>query len=138
MTCFEKAKIEIPHMVDDDYYGGVCGCPHEYEFLPRPVYCNDVTKETCSRCWNREIPEEEPTYDTVNHPKHYCDGGMECIDEMILVFGVEATMNFCLLNAWKYRRRALYKNGEEDLNKSHTYLRFYRNLKEFGNAKSES
>ena len=29
--------------------------------------------------------------DVVNHPSHYCqDGGMECIDEMIAIFGKKA------------------------------------------------
>ena len=47
----------------------------------------------------------------IDHPVHYCNGGMECIDEMLTVFGREAVKHFCLLNVWKYRKRALYKNG---------------------------
>lgn len=65
----------------------------------------------------------------INHPKHYSrDDAMECINEMILVFGVEATMNFCLLNAWKYRYRAADKNGIEDLKKSDWYMKLYQDL----------
>ena len=65
----------------------------------------------------------------VEHPKHYNrEGAIECIDEMILVFGVEATKNFCLLNAWKYRYRAADKNGAEDLAKSDFYIRKYKEL----------
>ena len=65
----------------------------------------------------------------VNHPKHYVrEGGMECIDEMLLIFGTEAVKNFCVLNAWKYRYRAADKNGEEDLKKSDWYLKKYREL----------
>lgn len=26
----------------------------------------------------------------IDHPSHYCNGGMECIDEMLTVFGREA------------------------------------------------
>lgn len=67
----------------------------------------------------------------VDHPKHYGrDGAMECIDEMMLVFGPIATMNFCLLNAWKYRYRAADKNGAEDLAKSDWYMNKYREIKE--------
>ena len=40
---------------------------------------------------------------TIDHPLHYCHGGMECIDEMLTVFGREAVRHFCLLNVWKYR-----------------------------------
>lgn len=70
--------------------------------------------------------------DPVSHPSHYTNGGMECIDEMVLIFGREATAHFCLCNAWKYRRRALYKNGEEDLQKSHWYIAKYKELMQDG------
>ena len=67
----------------------------------------------------------------VNHPSHYNrEGSMECIDEMILIFGKNAVMNFCLCNAWKYRYRAADKNGAEDLAKSDWYLHKYKELKE--------
>lgn len=69
--------------------------------------------------------------ETVNHPKHYNrEGGMECIDEMILIFGEEAVRDFCKCNAWKYRYRAADKNGEEDLKKSDWYLKKYKELSE--------
>ncbi len=71
-------------------------------------------------------PAIEP--DVVNHPDHYTNGGMECIDEMILIFGKDVVKHFCLCNAWKYRRRALYKNGEEDIQKSHWYINKYKEL----------
>ena len=71
----------------------------------------------------------EKEFDNVNRPKHYIrEGGMECIDEMILLFGVEEVKSFCKLNAWKYRYRAAEKNGEEDLRKSDWYLRKYKEL----------
>lgn len=71
-----------------------------------------------------------PTEDIINHPNHYTHGGMECIDEMIMIFGKEAVMHFCLCNAWKYRKRALYKNGQEDMDKSDWYLNKYKELGE--------
>lgn len=65
----------------------------------------------------------------VDHPSHYNrEGGMECIDEMILLFGIEEVKIFCKLNAWKYRYRAADKNGEEDLKKSDWYLNKYKEL----------
>ena len=74
---------------------------------------------------------ESPTHDNVNHPSHYCrENAMECIDEMILIYGKEAVMHFCLCNAHKYRYRAADKNGAEDLKKSDWYLRKYKELKE--------
>ena len=65
----------------------------------------------------------------VNHPSHYNrKNGIECIEEMVLVFGVEAVKNFCLCNIWKYRYRAADKNGEEDLEKSDFYMKKYKEL----------
>ena len=84
----------------------------------------------------REIkPPVEPVieHDPVNHPSHDCrENAMECIDEMILLFGKEVVKHFCLCNAWKYRARAMNKNGEEDLRKSDWYIKKYRELSDIG------
>lgn len=77
--------------------------------------------------FNNESPNDE---DIINYPKHYTNGGMECIDEMILIFGEETVAHFCLCNAWKYRYRALTKNGQEDIDKSHWYINKYKELVE--------
>ena len=72
-------------------------------------------------------------FDPVDRPRHYNrEGAMESIDEMILIFGREAVMHFCLCNVFKYRYRAAAKNGEEDLKKSDWYMRKYKELKEAG------
>lgn len=63
----------------------------------------------------------------VDHPKHY-NRAIECIDEMIAVFGVEVVKHFCLCNVWKYRYRASDKNGQEDLDKSDWYMKKYMEL----------
>lgn len=74
-------------------------------------------------------PEVTPENDSVNHPSHYCqEGSMECIDEMLAIFGTDAVKAFCLCNVWKYRKRAVFKNGEEDLKKSDWYLKKYLEL----------
>lgn len=74
-------------------------------------------------------PAENNPPETVNHPKHYNrDGAMECIREMVVVFGYEATINFCKLNAWKYRYRASEKNGAEDMAKSDWYVKMVEEL----------
>jgi len=65
--------------------------------------------------------------DKVNHPDHY-NRSVECIDEMIAVFGVEVVKHFCLCNVWKYRYRASDKNGQEDLEKSDWYMKKYMEL----------
>lgn len=68
--------------------------------------------------------------DNVNHPSHYNrENSIECIDEMIAVFGKEAVKNFCLCNVWKYRYRAGDKNGQEDVKKSDWYMNKYMEIK---------
>lgn len=67
--------------------------------------------------------------DAVNHPEHYESGSYECIDEMIAVFGMSVVANFCLCNVWKYRYRALNKNGKEDMEKSDWYMCKFMELK---------
>lgn len=50
--------------------------------------------------------------DNVNHPSHYnVEGKKECIDEMIDLFGIENTIIFALLNAYKY----MYRDGLKSL-----------------------
>lgn len=62
----------------------------------------------------------------VNHPSHYNHGGMETIDKMIKLYGIEKVKAFCELNAFKYRDRAGYKGSSDsaiakDINKALWY-----------------
>lgn len=78
----------------------------------------------------KERQRVEEKEDIINRPKHYTrEGAMECIDEMLEIFGVEAVEWFCLCNVWKYRYRAADKNGSEDIKKSDWYMAKYRELK---------
>lgn len=68
--------------------------------------------------------------DYVNHPPHYTSRPMECIEEMLVVFGEKAVFDFCRINAWKYRYRAGQKGSvKEDLEKSDWYLKKAREIK---------
>lgn len=59
----------------------------------------------------------------VEHPQHYNNGNIECIDAMISAFGVQEVISFCKLNAFKYLWRAEHKNDYlEDLNKAKWYI----------------
>ena len=61
--------------------------------------------------------------DNVNHPKHYTQGGVECIDALaaatINLQGLDAV---CTANAIKYLWRWGQKNGVEDLKKARWYI----------------
>jgi hypothetical protein len=61
--------------------------------------------------------------DNVNHPSHYTQGNIECIDAI-----AEATKHLlgiaavCVANIIKYVWRYPFKNGLEDLYKARWYL----------------
>ena len=103
-----------------------------------PLYCDEDRR--CGKDFERDyeillkagVFDDESTddEDIINHPNHYTNGGMECIDEMLLIFGEEIVAHFCLCNAWKYRYRAVSKNGQEDIDKSHWYMNKYKELVE--------
>lgn len=75
-------------------------------------------------------PIVEPVVeDVVNEPNHYKHGSFEVIDEMVIVFGIENTIQFCRMNAWKYRARAPFKgNMEQDMAKANCYLEMAADL----------
>lgn len=66
----------------------------------------------------------------IDHPNHYNrPDAVECIDEMINVFGETVVKHFCLCNVWKYRYRAGQKdNTLDDLKKSDWYMNKYLEL----------
>ena len=61
--------------------------------------------------------------DNVNHPSHYTQGAIECIEAIKEatkeLFGIEAV---CTANVIKYVWRWKFKNGIEDLYKAEWYL----------------
>ncbi len=57
----------------------------------------------------------------VDHPTHYNQGGIECIDAMEAAYGTEVVIAFCMCNAFKYQWRFNSKNGREDILKSQWY-----------------
>lgn len=62
-------------------------------------------------------------HDSVNHPLHYNQGGIECIDAIKAAVvnkkGIEAV---CVANVIKYLFRYETKNGIEDARKAQWYL----------------
>ena len=72
-------------------------------------------------CFN-PIVNTTTNEDPVNHPSHYTNTSIECIDAMIETQGAEAVKQFCICNAFKYLWRHNSKNGDEDLRKAEWYL----------------
>lgn len=72
--------------------------------------------------------EERKKRDNIN-PAHYKDRtSIECIDAMIMTFGVKRTAEYCVQNAYKYVWRYKYKNRLEDLKKAEWYVDKFEEL----------
>lgn len=69
-----------------------------------------------------ENPEEGQEHDAVNHPNHYCQGGIECIEAIRASMSPEGFQDYCKGNVMKYIWRWRDKAGVEDLKKARVYL----------------
>ncbi len=97
-------------------------CYNWYKELD-PAACENADAKCC---------EVEPDGDMVNHPSHYTQGGIECIDALkaatVSKTGIEAV---CTANAIKYLWRYEEKNGIEDVKKARWYIdRLIKELEE--------
>ena len=73
----------------------------------------------------KEMRGSRHIYDAVNHPSHYTDGRIECIDYIQDKLTKEEFQGYCKGNALKYISRAGKKNPDkynEDLKKAIWYL----------------
>ena len=88
-------------------------CYNWYKELD-PAACENAEAKCC---------DKEPNVDMVNHPSHYTQGGIECIDALkaatVSKTGIEAV---CTANAIKYLWRYEEKNGIEDVKKARWYI----------------
>ena len=71
----------------------------------------------------------------VNHPQHYTTYDVETLDMMIRIWGIQETISFCKLNAFKYRMRAGHKdNAQQDIDKA---LWYENKMKELSSCNTE-
>ena len=73
--------------------------------------------------------------DMVNHPPHYNQYGVECIEALKSACG-EGFEYYLQGNVMKYLWRYRYKNGIEDLKKANWYLEILMETVDNGNKKS--
>ena len=90
---------------NEDFWEG-CGC----EKMKKSI--NDKGK-------SENAPQNGA--DRVNHPSHYCAGGVECIEGIKAALGDEFSA-YCQGNAIKYLWRWRHKGGVEDLRKAQVYI----------------
>ena len=142
---FEKGQAVYlrDNLIEGKFY-------EQFRFIPEMKYPKELTVKRCYENFfevnennykysysmvkvkkqTKNLENEESKVE-VENPSHYQNGFYETIDEMLIVFGAEATFNYCVLNAWKYRARANYKgNKEADLEKANTYLKFAHKIVE--------
>lgn len=60
--------------------------------------------------------------DVVNHPPHYTDGGIECIEAIEAQLTTEEYRGYLKGNCVKYLWRERHKGGVESLKKAKWYL----------------
>jgi hypothetical protein len=82
---------------------------------------HEEPKEEDMAKWN-VLGVEEPESDNVNHPKHYGQGDIECIDYIADFLSYDEYVGYLRGNIAKYLHRWRYKNGLEDLKKAQWYL----------------
>ena len=100
----------IFHKMSDDMLNKCYNWYKEFN----PAACENAQDSCCGK---------ESNVDMVNHPSHYTQGGIECIDciksATVGKVGIEA---FCVGNAIKYLFRYEEKNGIEDVKKARWYI----------------
>ena len=113
--------------------GGGADCRYRTETQPDGFCSNKYvknTKEECDKCNYSPLRQcfelmrvqNDSAPDAVNHPNHYCQGGIECIKAIEASMTPEEFQGYCKGNVMKYIWRFREKNGLEDLKKAQVYL----------------
>lgn len=118
------------------FYGKDCDCDFDTATIPEVERYYDILVDSSKvetadnddiSDMVKDILDGKPA-DNINHPSHYTQGNIECIDAMASAFGKEAVKHFCICNAFKYVWRSEHKNGVEDLDKAIWYINKYKEL----------
>ena len=87
-------------------------------------YITEQLEETKKKL-KEELEVKLEKEDVVNHPKHYTQGEIECIDAIKYInnkLHMKGFEGYCLGNFIKYIWRRKIKNGWEDIDKAIFYL----------------
>lgn len=85
---------------------------------------NAITDNMMGAMGHKRTDVPSAPTDTINHPSHYKQGGIETIDCIAsVVAGYNVTVGYCIGNVVKYCARAPFKGKRlEDLRKAEWYL----------------
>ena len=135
--CHKCDSCELKNLYDEqtDVFTDNNGCVFDEmdEQMVEKIYgwYKELDQAACENA-KAECCNKEPDADMVNHPSHYTQGGIECIDALkaatVSKTGIEAV---CTANAIKYLWRYEEKNGIEDVKKARWYIdRLIKELEE--------
>ena len=135
--CHKCDSCELKNLYDEqtDVFTDNNGCVFDEmdEQMVEKIYgwYKELDQAACENA-KAECCNKEPDADMVNHPVHYTQGGIECIDALkaatVSKTGIEAV---CTANAIKYLWRYEEKNGIEDVKKARWYIdKLIRELEE--------
>ena len=118
----DNCELRKKYDKETDVFTDEAGCVFDEMSDDMLNKCYNWYKELdLAACENAEA--KEPDVDMVNHPSHYTQGGIECIDALkaatVSKTGIEAV---CTANAIKYLWRYEEKNGVEDVKKARWYI----------------
>ena len=88
------------------------------------TFNEQMNNEALKDLFSKPVPEDPTTIvnDNVNHPSHYTQGVIECIDAIEASMTPEQFRGAMKANIIKYLWRYGHKNGLEDLKKARFYL----------------
>ena len=136
-----------------EYCYGFVHCENGCRLLKPGGFCrwNEFSEESTEDCYHFLIaegligkPEQpeinfvkverndevEPTNDAVQHPSHYTQGGIECIEAIRASMTADGFCDYCKGNIIKYIWRWRDKGGVEDLRKASVHLNWLINAAE--------
>ena len=116
----------------EKFSGGVICDFDEWSDDKLAIAYDHVYKNSEARLDGSHLEIDDDGNDMVSHPKHYTQGGIECIDALKAATvgkrGIEAV---CVANVIKYLWRYEEKNGIEDVRKAKWYIeRLLKELEE--------
>ena len=103
--------------------------PTYIEYVKTPSYTEEqlehALKKSSYSNTSNTVNKGEQKPDMVNHPPHYTQGKIECIEVIKYIndkLHTEGYEGYCLGNFIKYIWRCNFKNGWEDIDKAIFYL----------------
>ena len=93
-----------------------------FEPVSTLVDAMDCPGGVCPVPWATKEETPVSQEDVVNHPPHYTDGGIECIEAIESALTMEEYRGYCKGNCLKYIWRERHKGGTESLKKAQWYL----------------